>query len=70
MMVPDKFGKHIRKRIVNDFNRGVSQKELSIKYNVHKSSVSRILSRFKKLSLWRLLLKAVGLEKLTKEPML
>ena len=41
-MAPNKFGKHLRKRIVDDFNQGISQKELSIKYNVHKSSVSRI----------------------------
>lgn len=47
-MAPDKFGKDLRKRIVDDFNQGISQKDLSIKYKVHKSSISRILSRFKK----------------------
>ena len=47
-MVPDKFGKYLRKRIVDDFHQGIPQRELSIKYNVHKSSVSRIKSRLKK----------------------
>ena len=66
-MAPDNFAPEcLRKRFVDDFNQEVPQKELSIKYNVHKSSISRILSGFKKLSLWRLPAKAVGLEKLTK----
>ena len=42
-MAPVKFGKHLRKCIADDLNQGISQKELSTKCNVHKSSVSRIL---------------------------
>ena len=47
-MAADKFGEALRKLIVGDFQKGISQKELSIKYKVHKSSISRILSRFRK----------------------
>lgn len=47
-MAPDKFGEALRKLIVDDFKKGISQKELSIKYKVHKSSISRILSRFRR----------------------
>ena len=47
-MAPDKLGKHLRKHIVDDFNQRIPQKKLSIKYNVHKSSVSRIISCFEK----------------------
>ena len=49
-MAADKLGKYLRKTIFDDFNQGISQKEpfKSIKYKAHKSSISRILSRFKK----------------------
>lgn len=49
-MARDKFGIELRKRIVADFSEGMSQKNISLKYKVHKSSVSRIIANFKKNS--------------------
>ena len=69
-MAADKFGKHFtdRKRVVDDFNQAISQKELYIKYNVLKSSVSRILSRFIKTKSVEVISKC-GRPRKTKEPM-
>ena len=69
-MAPAKLGKYLRKSIFDDFNQGISQKALCIRYNVYKSLVSRILSRFKKTKSVKVISKgSVGLEKLTKEAM-
>lgn len=46
-MARDKFGLLVRKLIISDFSDGISQKEIAKRYNVHKSSVSRIISHFK-----------------------
>lgn len=40
----NKYNQHIKKQIINDYKAGVSQKDISEKYNVHKSTVSRVLS--------------------------
>ena len=47
-MARDKFGLELRKRILCDYSDGISQKDISEKYEIHKSSVSRIISKFKK----------------------
>ena len=48
IMARDKFGLELRKRILCDYSDGISQKDISEKYEIHKSSVSRIISKFKK----------------------
>lgn len=46
-MARNKFGLELRKRIVEDYSNGISQKELSGKYKIHKSSISRIINTYK-----------------------
>lgn len=40
----NKYNQHVKKQIINDYKAGVSQIDISKKYNVHKSTVSRVLS--------------------------
>lgn len=47
-MAPDKFGIELRKKIIQDYESGKNQSEISKKYTIHKSSVSRIISHFNK----------------------
>lgn len=49
-MARDKFGFELRQRIVTDYSSGISQKDIAEKYNVHKSSICRIIAKFKKTS--------------------
>lgn len=44
-MAGNKYNEEFRIRIVNDFNNGLSQKEISEKYSVHKSTVSKIIRK-------------------------
>lgn len=46
-MARNKFGLQLRKRIVDDYSNGMSQKEITEKYKIHKSSVSRIVNQYK-----------------------
>lgn len=45
-MARDKFGIELRKRIIADFQTGMTQKGISAKYSIHKSTISRIIKRF------------------------
>lgn len=46
-MAKDKFGQFLRNRIVDDFKSGIIQKDIARKYNIHKSTISRIIKHFK-----------------------
>lgn len=45
-MARNKFGEVLRARVVDEYNKGMTQKDISIKYNIHKSSISRIIANF------------------------
>lgn len=49
-MARDKFGFELRQRIVTAYSSGLSQKDITEKYNIHKSSISRIIANLKKTS--------------------
>lgn len=46
VMARNKFGEVLRARVVDEYNKGMTQKDISIKYNIHKSSISRIIANF------------------------
>lgn len=46
-MANDKLGKELRNRIISEYTNGLSQKDISAKYGIHKSTISRTISRFK-----------------------
>ena len=43
-MVGNKYSSSLKAKILDDFRNGILQKDLSIKYNVPKSTVSRIVN--------------------------
>ena len=42
-MAGNKYNSIIRSKTLNDFSKGLSQKEISLKYLVHKSTICRII---------------------------
>ena len=42
-MAGNKYNSIIRSKILNDFSKGLSRKEILLKYLVHKSTICRII---------------------------
>lgn len=47
-MARDKLGEPLRNQIISEYTSGVTQKDLCAKFGIHKSTISRLIARFKK----------------------